>query len=174
MCVIFSVAPFRRYFAMEESEAEPQNDAPSGNQFTEDTARKLLESTSLTTVERGGGDESPLHSKTSQDVISSARRLIAEKQFVLASTMLEKAVETHKDSEDVWILYLQLKSQMTLSADLPELYKLFHTAVSSCQSYALIWEVSPVGGKSCMWEVSAVGGVSSEWFSASWGKVTLT
>ena len=132
---------FRRYFSVEEVSTEHGDNPPSGSQFTQDAARKLLESANLTSAveERVG---SPLVSEPSQDVLASAQRLIAEKQFAVASTMLEKAVEAHKDSEDIWLLYLQLKSQMASPAELPGLYKLFHTAVTACQSYAVIWEVS--------------------------------
>lgn len=90
----------------------------------------------------GEGSEKDSDSTSIQGIISSAQKLMADKQFSLASTMLEKAVETYGDSKDIWILYLRLKSQLASSAELLELYKLFHTAVSTCQSYAVIWEVS--------------------------------
>lgn len=125
----------------------------SSNQGTsvQDAARKLVEENPAGLTPSVLVGEKPAHSTTSndreraiQDTISSAQKLIADKQFSLVSTMLEKAVETYSNSEDIWILYLQLKSQMVSSGELLELYKLFHTAVSSCPSYAVIWEVRPL------------------------------
>ena len=84
-------------------------------------------------------------SAESEDVkgcIGSVEKLIGEKQFGLAITMLEKAVEKNLQSSQLWILYLQLKSRLASSAELPELYMLCHKAVISCQSYAVVWEVS--------------------------------
>lgn len=134
------VAMCRRYFDMEESDSTPgvDGDPASSDQFTQNAARRLIGPTNLAPTM----DSAPSGEGSSQEVLASAQQLIAEKQFIVASTMLEKAVETFKNSKDIWILHLQLKSQVATSAELPELYKLFHTAVSSCQSYAVIWEVS--------------------------------
>lgn len=77
-----------------------------------------------------------------QELVAGARKLVSEKKLVLAVALLEKAVEKHRHSNDIWIAYLGLKSQLTLSAELSELYTLFHTAVSSCRSYSVVWEVS--------------------------------
>lgn len=130
---------FRRYFTMESNISVTDSNQGSSNQFTQDAARKLI-GTSHTAAE---GDSPPSDQlRTSQEAVATAQKLISEKQFVVASTVLEEAVETHKDSEDIWILHLQLKSQLASSAELPKLYKLFHVAVSSCQSYPVIWEVS--------------------------------
>lgn len=137
---------FRRYFAMETSEGHGDSDSAASNQSKsiQDAAQKLIGEKPATTAspvrekDPGSNADSADSDPSIQTLVSSARKLMAERQFSLASTMLEKELETHKDSKDIWLLYLQLKSQVSSPAELAEL---FHTAVSSCQSYAVIWEV---------------------------------
>ena len=142
MNVDVSAPLFRRYFTKENDTPVPDSDQGSSNQLKQDAARKLM-GPARTLAPGGDGDPPPSDQLgTSEEVVAAAQQLISEKQFIVASTMLEKAIETYKDSEDVWILHLRLQSQLASSAELPELYKLFHVAVSVCQSYAVIWEVS--------------------------------
>lgn len=72
---------------------------------------------------------------------SVARQLLSERKLSGAAEVLEDSLKQDSSSEDTWILYLKVKSQMASSSRLPEFYKLLRKAVSTSHSYSVIFEV---------------------------------
>lgn len=106
-------------------------------------------------AQEAGQSHASSDSYTSPAALASAQKLIADRKLSQAATLLEKALDQHGTSKELWICYLKLKSQMVLPAQLPELYQLFTKAVTTSQSYSVILVVSrwDIGWKMCMHHV---------------------
>ena len=91
--------------------------------------------------ENGQGHASP-DGHAPPNALVSARRLIAEKNLSQACSVLEQALRQQSTSEQLWVCYLKLRSQMVSPTQLPELYQLFSRAVTTSQSYWVLLEVS--------------------------------
>ena len=64
---------------------------------------------------------------------------MSERKFPQAVALLEKGLERYHGSEGLWLLYLQLKAQLSSVGTLAE--ELLSRAVASSQSYAVIFQV---------------------------------
>ena len=93
-------------------------------------------------VEDDQSTKSSPRSVTVGSFVSSAKKLVAESNLQQAIVTLEEGLKVRQDSEEMWLVYLQLKSEVTGDSDLQSLYGLFSKAVTVSQSYAVVLEVN--------------------------------
>lgn len=99
-----------------------------------------------------GKGHAPTADHAPPDALVSARKCITEKNLSQACSVLEQALEEQRTSEQLWICYLKLRSQMASPTQLPELYQLFSRAVTTSQSYSVLLEVRWWGWQDlCEW-----------------------
>lgn len=72
---------------------------------------------------------------------SSAQKLVAEGSIQQAVVTLEEGLKVCPSSEEMWLMYLQLKSEVTSDSDVQSLYGFFSNAVAVSQSYTVVLEV---------------------------------
>ena len=72
--------------------------------------------------------------------LSAAQDFLSEDKTQDAIEALEKGLDS-KDSEDVWLKYMSLKSEIASETELQSLYDLLAKAVSSTKSYTIMIKV---------------------------------
>lgn len=93
-------------------------------------------------MEENKPTETSSSSENANSFVSSAQKQMAESNLQQALVTLEEGLKVWQDSEELWLLYLQIKSEVTSDSDLQSLYDLFSKAATASRSYAVILEVN--------------------------------